>query len=103
MSKKHAALRRILLTAAMLATAPVVSAAAQDVQQALSGAEAAISEAKAEHWIWRDTEKLYEQAQQAAEKGENEKALELAKEAKSQAELALKQFQIEQDIDRGEQ
>lgn len=103
MSNTRAALRRILLTTAMLATAPVVSAAAQDVQQALSGAEATISEARAKHWIWRDTEKLYEQAQQAAEKGENEKALELAKEAKSQAELALEQFQIEQQIKRSEQ
>ena len=49
-----------------------------EVDQAIAAAQAAIAKAKANEWIWRDTEKFLKQAQDAAAKGDNEAALKLA-------------------------
>lgn len=63
--------------------------------QALSDASAAIKQAKSLDWIWRDTEKMYKEAEEAAKAGDDAKAIKLAGEAKSQAEAALNQYYIE--------
>lgn len=64
--------------------------------QAIAEAEAALREAKALNWIWRDTEKLLKKAKKAAEKGDNDKAIRLARKAKGQAELAVNQYYLEE-------
>ncbi len=68
----------------------------QSAQQAIAAAEAAIAEAKANEWIWRDTEKFLKEAQDAAAKGDNEAAISLANKARSQAEEAVNQYYLEQ-------
>ena len=64
--------------------------------QAIAEAEAAIKEAKALNWIWRDTEKFLKKARKAAEKGDNAKAIKLARKAREQAELAVNQYYLEE-------
>lgn len=64
--------------------------------QAIAEAEAAIREAKALDWIWRDTEKFLKKAKKAAEKGDNTRAIRLARKAKRQAELAVNQYYLEE-------
>lgn len=65
------------------------------VTQALNDASASIKTAKSLDWIWRDTEKMYSEAEEAAKAGDEAKALKLAKEAKSQADEAVNQYYIE--------
>ena len=72
-----------------VAAAAAISPAAAS---AISAAKAAIAKAKANHWIWRDTEKFLKQAEAAAKKGDDKKAISLANKAKDQAELAVKQY-----------
>lgn len=67
---------------------------------AISAAKAANKKAKAARYEWRDTGKFIKKAQAAADKGDNEKAIKLANKAKTQAELALKQAQLEAKKDR---
>lgn len=74
------------------AAAAVPSAA---VTQALNDAGAAIKTAKDLNWIWRDTEKMYKDAQDAANAGDEAKALKLANTAKFEAEAAVNQYYIE--------
>ncbi|MFP5506425.1 MAG: hypothetical protein ACLGH6_09520 [Gammaproteobacteria bacterium] len=64
--------------------------------QALNDASAAIKQAKSLDWIWRDTEKMYKEAEEAAKAGDDAKAIKLAGEAKYQAEAAVNQYYIEQ-------
>jgi nucleoid-associated protein YgaU len=64
--------------------------------QAIAAAEAAIAKAKANEWIWRDTEKFLKQAREAAAKGDSDTAVKLANKARSQAEGALNQYYLEQ-------
>lgn len=78
-----------------------LSADAASADQALSAAEAAIADAKENHWIWRDTEKFYKEAQAAAEAGDTDKAISLADKARTQAELAVQQYNREEDMQRG--
>jgi nucleoid-associated protein YgaU len=67
-----------------------------EADQAIAAAEAAIAKAKANEWIWRDTEKFLKQAQEAAAKGDSDTAVQLANKARSQAEGALNQYYLEQ-------
>lgn len=69
------------------------SAASPEATSAIAAAKAAISKAKANNWIWRDTEKFLKQAEKAAAAGDNAKAVKLANKAKAQAEDAVKQYQ----------
>ena len=81
------------------ASAPKESAVDQggaEAGQAIAAAEAAIAKAKANDWIWRDTEKFLKQAQDAAANGDNETAVKLANKARSQAEMAVNQYYLEQ-------
>lgn len=75
--------------------------ASGEVSQAIKAAEAAIAKAKANNWIWRDTEKTLKKAKEAAEKGDKAKAVKLADTARKEAELAVEQYQLEQNTDRG--
>lgn len=65
------------------------------VTQALNDASAAIKQAKDLDWIWRDTEKMYKEAEEAAKAGDDAKAIKLAGSAKHQAEEAVNQYYIE--------
>lgn len=78
-----------------------VTAASSSADQAISAAEAAIAEANSNDWIWRDTEKFLSQARAAAEKGDDATAIKLADKARNQAQLAIKQYHIEEEADRG--
>jgi len=77
------------------------SMASPQTQAAIAGASAAIEAAKANNWIWRDTEDFLDQARGAADRGDNDTAISLANEAKFQAEAAVIQYQHEKDHPRG--
>ncbi|WJW76071.1 LysM peptidoglycan-binding domain-containing protein [Thiohalobacter sp. IOR34] len=66
------------------------------VTQALDSARAAIKDAKALDWIWRDTGKFLKQAEAAAKAGDEAKAIKLANKARDQARLAVNQYYLEQ-------
>ena len=68
---------------------------------AISSANTAIKQAKANNWIWRDTEKFAKKAQEAADKGDNTAAIKLANKARAEAEDAVKQSESEISIPRG--
>lgn len=65
------------------------------VTQALDAASAAMDNAKALDWIWRDTEDFYAAAEEAAEKGDDATAIKLANKAREQAEDAVNQYYLE--------
>lgn len=67
---------------------------------AISNAKAAMKKAKAVGYLWRDTGKMVKKAEAAAKKGDEAKAVKLANDARSQAEMAVKQYYLEQGIDR---
>lgn len=62
---------------------------------AIASASAAIDKAKANDWIWRDTESFLEEARQAAANGDNTAAIRLANKARLQAENAVIQYNYE--------
>ena len=68
---------------------------------AIASANSAIKAAKANNWIWRDTEKFLKEAQAAADKGDNDTAVKLANKAKFQAESAVIQYNHETANPRG--
>ena len=68
---------------------------------AIASAASAIKVAKANNWIWRDTEKFLKQAQAAADKGDTKAAVKLANKAKFQAETAVTQYKYETANPRG--
>lgn len=71
-----------------------------EADQAIADAKAAIAKAKAVGWIWRDTEKTLKKAEEANKKGDEAKAIKLANKAKSEAQLAVKQYYTERGMDR---
>jgi nucleoid-associated protein YgaU len=75
---------------------PAVDQGSAEADQAITAAEAAIAKAKANDWIWRDTEKFLKEAQDAAAKGDSDAAVSLANKARSQAEMAENQYYLEQ-------
>jgi hypothetical protein len=101
-----------LLTVALLTSALSIGCAAREAKEsaamaspeataAIVAAGAAIKKAKANDWIWRDTEKFLKQAQEAADKGDTATAVKLANKAKFQAEAAVIQYNHEMSITRG--
>lgn len=64
-------------------------------QRAIDDAKAANAEAKAAGAEWRDTEELIKQAEEALKAGDTGKAIQLANQARLQAENALRQHQEE--------
>jgi N-acetylglucosamine kinase-like BadF-type ATPase len=77
------------------------SMASPEATAAIASASSAIKAAKANKWIWRDTEKFAKQAQEAANKGDNATAIKLANKAKFQAESAVTQYKFEKANPRG--
>lgn len=77
------------------------SKASSEARQAIKNASDAISMANQNHWIWSQTEDMLEEAQTAADSGDNAKAIQLAEQAKFQAEAAIIQYNYENDHQRG--
>lgn len=77
------------------------SKASSDATAAIANANDAIKVAKGNNWIWRDTEKFVKQAQEAADAGDNTKAIKLADKARFQAEAAVGQYSMESTHPRG--
>jgi hypothetical protein len=72
-----------------------MAAADPAATEAIDAARASIAAAKANDWIWRDTEKTLKQAEEAAAAGDSKKAIALANTAKNEADLAVEQYKIE--------
>lgn len=64
-------------------------------QRAIADAKAANSEAKAMGAAWRDTDSLIKKAEEALKAGDTGKAIQLANQARRQAENAIKQKRAE--------
>ena len=77
------------------------SKASPEAMAAIKNASDAIKAAKANDWIWRDTESFLEEAQQAADQGDNATAIKLADKAKFEAESAVIQYNYEKNHPRG--
>lgn len=102
---KYSGLAALVLTVAVgCASAPKEEAAAQpvvqdtaclDAQNAINEAKLAAEKAAAAGAIWRDTEGLLKQAEDALKAGDCTKAISLAKQARSQAEAAQAQREAE--------
>lgn len=70
--------------------------AAGNLDQAIDEAEAALQKADSVGYEWRDSHKILEQAMAAKDEGDTDKALELANQARTQGELAHRQWQDQQ-------
>ena len=68
---------------------------------AIAAANAAIKNARANDWIWINTEKFAKEAQAAADKGDNAVAIKLADKAKEEADNAIAQYNYENAHPRG--
>lgn len=82
------------LSAGLLVLVGVVAyagGATPEVQQAIAEAKAAYEKADSLQGAWLSADKLIKQAEAAAAKGDNAKALELAEKSTSQSELAYAQ------------
>ena len=77
------------------------SKASAEASTAIANASDAIKAAKANNWIWRDTETFLKEAQEAADAGDNQTAISLAGKAQFQAEAAMKQYDYEKTHPRG--
>jgi hypothetical protein len=82
-------------------TTPAGAQASPDAMTAIANASAAIDKAKANDWIWRDTEKFLDEARKAAESGDNATAIKLADKARQEAENAVIQYNYEKTHPRG--
>lgn len=67
---------------------------------AIADAKAAIDKAKSLGYLWRDTEKMLKKAEKLAAEGKEDAAVKEANAARTQAELAIKQYYLEQGTDR---
>lgn len=81
--------------------APAATKASPEAAAAIASADAAIKAAKANKWIWRDTEKFAAEAEAAADKGDSATAIKLANKAKAEAEDAIAQYKYEMANPRG--
>jgi len=88
-------------TAMKETTAAPASMASPEATATIGAAKTAIKAAKANDWIWRDTEKFLKDAQKAADGGDNATAIKLAKKAKFEAEAAVAQYNYEKANPRG--
>lgn len=75
--------------------AKTLALSARNIALALSRADKAIAEARSLGALWRDTEALYAQAQQAADAGDESQAVLLAGKAEQQARAATNQHYLE--------
>jgi hypothetical protein len=77
------------------------SKASPAAMAAIGNASDAIKAAKANNWIWVNTEDFLKQAQEAADKGDNSAAIALADKARFEAEAAVDQYNYETTHPRG--
>jgi hypothetical protein len=77
------------------------SKASPEAVAAIASANAAIKNAKANNWVWVNTEDFATDAQTAADKGDNAVAIQLANKAKAEAENAVAQYNYEKTHPRG--
>ena len=101
-----------LLTSALLSLWLVNGCADQSVKTAgsksnseamtaIANASDAIKAANSNNWIWVNTEDFLKQAQEAADKGDNDTAVALAAKAQFEAEAAIAQYNLETKNPRG--
>jgi len=76
------------------------AAESASAKQSISSAKKANKKAKSVGFEWRDTGKLIKKAETSVKRGDNKGAMKLAGKAKTQAELAYKQYILEKGIDR---
>ena len=85
-------MRRVFVIGLMFCLSmPAWAVDEQQVKQAIEDAKNAFDKAVAEQGGWMSTSKLLKDAQLSAAKGEREKALEMANQAKREAELSYGQ------------
>jgi len=85
-------MRRIFVIGLMVClSTPAWAVDEQQVKQAIEDAKNAYNKALAEQGGWMSTSKLLKDAQLSVAKGEREKALEMANQAKREAELSYAQ------------
>ena len=77
------------------------SRANAEATAAIANASDAIKAANANNWIWVNTESLLKEAQEAADKGDNDTAITLAGKAQFEAEAAVIQYNHEKNNPRG--
>jgi len=77
------------------------SKANAEATAAIANASDAIKAANANNWIWVNTEDFLKQAQEAADKGDNDAAIALAGKAQFEAEAAIAQYNLETTKPRG--
>jgi nucleoid-associated protein YgaU len=73
---------------------------AQMAADAIAAAKAAAAKANALGYEWRDTGKMIKEAEKLAAAGKYDEAIALANKAREQGELAVKQHNMEQGMDR---
>lgn len=96
---KYTALIAIVLSLAVgCASTPEGDDPVAMAQAAIADAKAANEEAKAAGAEWRDTDALIQEAEAALEAGDTGKAIQLAEQARRQAENALAQMQDQQNM-----
>jgi pectate lyase len=83
------------------ATKNPASKASPEAMAAIDNASDAIEAAKTNNWIWVHTETFLEEAQKAADAGDNQTAITLADKARFEAEAAVTQYNYERDHPRG--
>jgi hypothetical protein len=83
--------RLFLISVVMCLSMPVWAVDEQQVQQTIDAAKSAFNKAVAEQGGWMSTKKLLKDAELSAAKGDQQKALELANQAKHEAELSYAQ------------
>lgn len=85
-------MRRVFVIGLMFCLSmPAWAVDEQQVKQAIEDAKNTFDKAVAEQGGWMSTSKLLKDAQLSAAKGEREKALEMANQAKREAELSYSQ------------
>ena len=85
-------MRRLVMISVMLClSVPVWAVDEQQVKQAIEQAKSAFDKAVAEQGGWVSTSKLLKDAELSAAKGDKQKALELANQAKREADLSYVQ------------
>lgn len=92
--------KKYLLTAVFTTclSAPF-AASAGDFDAAVKQAEADIDRAKSMNYEWRDSRKMLEEAQEMYQKGDKDKALQLANAAGQQGKMAAIQAEAQSSVD----
>lgn len=88
-------MKKVLLGLLMfgVVTAPALAVDEQQVKEAIQAAKASFEKAVAAQGGWVSTTKLLKDAELSAAKGDKQKALALAREAKQEAELSYAQME----------